>query len=64
MNRWQLELTHQGRALHYRYDSTQAGANIPDLMADLRAAHLIVEDVETEQRSLEEIFVNLTGGEA
>jgi ABC-2 type transport system ATP-binding protein len=64
LDRWQLELTHQGRALHYRYNGTQAGADIPDLMADLRAAHLVVEDVETEQRSLEEIFVNLTEGEA
>ena len=64
LDRWGLEITHEGRALHYRYTSTQAGADIPELMADLRAAGLAVEDVETEQRSLEEIFVNLTGGAA
>jgi ABC-2 type transport system ATP-binding protein len=64
LDRWGLEITHEGRALHYRYTSTQAGRDIPELMADLRAAGLAVEDVETEQRSLEEIFVNLTGGAA
>jgi ABC-2 type transport system ATP-binding protein len=64
LDRWGLEITHEGRALHYRYTSTQTGADIPELMTDLRAAGLAVEDVETEQRSLEEIFVNLTGGAA
>ncbi|CAM5222578.1 putative ABC transporter ATP-binding protein YadG [Castellaniella defragrans] len=63
LRHWSLELTNEGRALHYRYTSAQAGASIPALIADLQAADLTIEDMETQQSSLEEIFVNLTESE-
>jgi len=64
LRHWSLELAEEGRALAYRYASAQAGASIPALLEDLRAAGLSIDDVETRQSSLEEIFVNLTEGEA
>ncbi|HEX7386815.1 MAG TPA: ABC transporter ATP-binding protein [Castellaniella sp.] len=60
LKHWALELAHEGQALHYRYASAQAGASIPALIADLQAAGACIEDLETEQSSLEEIFVTLT----
>jgi ABC-2 type transport system ATP-binding protein len=64
LRHWALDAAHDGRALRYRYASAEAGASIPALIADLQAAGLSVEDLETEQSSLEEIFVNLTGDDA
>ncbi|MGB6242712.1 MAG: ABC transporter ATP-binding protein [Castellaniella sp.] len=56
---WPLELSDDGRTLRYRYESPQAGAAVPELMAALQAQGLALVDVDTEQRSLEDIFVDL-----
>ncbi|WP_322998963.1 ABC transporter ATP-binding protein [Castellaniella sp.] len=56
---WPLDLTEDGRALRYRYESPQAGAEVPALMAALQAEGLLLADLDTEQRSLEDIFVDL-----
>ncbi len=56
---WPLELDPQGRTLRYRYDSPQAGESVTPLLARLQAAGLAVTDLETEQRTLEDIFVDL-----
>jgi ABC-2 type transport system ATP-binding protein len=61
---WPLDLAGDGRALRYRYESPQAGADVPALMAALQAEGLLVADLDTEQRSLEDIFVDLIGGPA
>ncbi|MGB6006994.1 ABC transporter ATP-binding protein [Castellaniella sp.] len=61
---WPLDLAEGGRALHYRYESPQAGADVPALMAALQAEGLLLADLDTEQRSLEDIFVDLIGGPA
>ncbi|WP_323017317.1 ABC transporter ATP-binding protein [Castellaniella sp.] len=56
---WPLELADDGRTLRYRYETPQAGAAVPALMAALQAQGLALADVDTEQRSLEDIFVDL-----
>jgi ABC-2 type transport system ATP-binding protein len=61
---WPLDLAEGGRALRYRYESPQAGADVPALMAALQAEGLRLADLDTEQRSLEDIFVDLIGGPA
>lgn len=64
LDSWSLEVDRGRHALHYRYATAQAGAAIPALLAALQAAGITVQDVETEQRSLEDIFVTLTGATA
>ncbi|WP_298015838.1 ABC transporter ATP-binding protein [uncultured Castellaniella sp.] len=61
---WPLDLAEDGRALRYRYESPQAGEDVPALMAALQAEGLRLADLDTEQRSLEDIFVDLIGGPA
>ncbi|MBV2182869.1 ABC transporter ATP-binding protein [Castellaniella sp. MT123] len=58
---WPLELGTDTRQLRYRYESPQAGEAVPALMAALQSNGLTVTDLETEQRSLEDIFVDLIG---
>jgi len=59
LSRWPLELDQDGHALRYRYESPQAGEDVPALMAALQAEGLALADIDTEQRSLEDIFVDL-----
>jgi ABC-2 type transport system ATP-binding protein len=58
-----LELASDGHALVYTYDAQQPasgiGALIGALIADLNNAGICFRDLETEQSSLEEIFVDL-----
>jgi len=56
---WPLDLAEDGCSLRYRYESPQAGAAIPALVAALRDQGLALTDIDTEQRSLEDIFVDL-----
>ena len=56
-----LELAEAGRVLVYTYDTGAAKTGITDLLADLRAAGLILADLDTRQSSLEDIFVDLVG---
>ncbi|CAM5792447.1 ABC transporter ATP-binding protein [Castellaniella caeni] len=58
---WALEAGGDPHTLRYRYASPQAGADVPALLAALQACGLGIADLETEQRSLEDIFVDLIG---
>ncbi|MEM9224763.1 MAG: ABC transporter ATP-binding protein [Pseudomonadota bacterium] len=53
-----LELSPDGSALQFNYDE-QMGLDIATLLSDVTAAGFKVRDLETHQRSLEEIFVEL-----
>lgn len=53
-----LDLTEDGRAILYRY-SVGAGTDIGPLVADIAAAGLGLRDVQTQESSLEDIFVDL-----
>ena len=55
----QLELSPNGRALHYTYDSQAGRTGITALLAALSKAGIAFSDLETKQSSLEEIFVDL-----
>jgi ABC-2 type transport system ATP-binding protein len=54
-----LELAADGTELLYTYDAQTERAGIADLLADLDGAGIKFRDLQTQQSSLEEIFVDL-----
>jgi ABC-2 type transport system ATP-binding protein len=57
---YRLELAEGGHALTYRYDShSEDQAGITTLLRQLEAAGVPFKDLQTRQRSLEDIFVSL-----
>jgi ABC-2 type transport system ATP-binding protein len=54
-----VELSDDGTALVYTYDITADRTGITGLLADLGKAGIRFKDIETQERSLEDIFVNL-----
>ncbi len=56
---YHLELAADGRELVYTYDKQTERADITALLADLDAAGVKFNDLQTRQSSLEEIFVSL-----
>jgi ABC-2 type transport system ATP-binding protein len=54
-----LELTADGSELIYTYDTQTERAGITALLADLNRAGIKFDDLQTKQRSLEEIFISL-----
>jgi len=54
-----LELAADGTELVYAYDARAERAGIPVLLADLNRAGVKFKDLQTQQSSLEEIFVDL-----
>lgn len=56
---YDLELNEAGTALVYSYDTRADRTGITSLLADIQAAGLQLNDIETRQSSLEEIFVGL-----
>jgi ABC-2 type transport system ATP-binding protein len=56
---YRLELAADGSELVYTYDKQTESADITALLADLNAAGVKFNDLQTSQSSLEEIFVSL-----
>ena len=56
---YDLDLTADGKALTYTYDINSERTGITGLLNDLQAAGLQMRDVQTQQSSLEDIFVGL-----
>jgi ABC-2 type transport system ATP-binding protein len=56
---YRLELAADGTELVYTYDKQTESADITALLADLNAAGVKFNDLQTRQSSLEEIFVSL-----
>ena len=54
-----LTLSKNGTALTYTYDTRSERTGITQLLADVQAAGLKLRDVQTQQSSLEDIFVGL-----
>lgn len=54
-----LALASDGETLEFTYDTASERTGITALMADLNAAGIRFRDIETTQRSLEDIFVGL-----
>ena len=59
LSAYQLELSNDGNDLIFNYDTKGDRTGITSLLADLRAAGIRFTDLETNQSSLEDIFVSL-----
>ncbi|MGB2126685.1 MAG: multidrug ABC transporter ATP-binding protein, partial [Planktomarina sp.] len=59
-----LELAPDGVGLTYSYDINVERTGITGLLNDLQAAGLQMRDVQTQQSSLEDIFVDLVQEDA
>jgi len=59
-----LELSPDGRELVYTYESQDGESGIVPLLEDIRQAGIRFHDLQTSQRSLEDIFVSLVKEEA
>jgi len=56
---YKLQLGEGGRELTYDYDTKGERTGITSLLSDLRNAGIRISDLDTEQSSLEDIFVSL-----
>src|SRR3954468_21165867 len=56
---YHLELSEDGRAVTYDYDTKGDRTGITSLLSDLRSAGIRISDLDTRQSSLEDIFVSL-----
>ena len=61
---YDLDLAADGKALTYTYDINSERTGITGLLNDLQAAGLKMRDVQTQQSSLEDIFVSLVQEDA
>ncbi len=63
---FQLALGRDGFSITYTYNSPEAGKNpqtgVSELLFQLQANNIPYKDIQTRESSLEEIFVQLTGG--
>ena len=59
-----LELTNGGADLTYTYDAQGERSGIVALLGELQAAGIAFKDLQTEQSSLEDIFVSLVSARA
>lgn len=59
LRRWELELSADRCQLSYTYDPHKTDNGIDELLHAIRAAGLSINDMDTQQTSLEEIFVSL-----
>ncbi|GAA6179882.1 ABC transporter ATP-binding protein [Shimia sp. NS0008-38b] len=59
LSKYALEIVEDGLALRYTYDTQGAGTGITRLLSDLSAAGVVMKDLQTQQSSLEDIFVGL-----
>jgi ABC-2 type transport system ATP-binding protein len=56
---YKLQLCEDGREMVYDYDTKGERTGITSLLSDLRNAGIRISDLETQQSSLEDIFVSL-----
>ena len=61
LSQWQLTLKDDGHVLEYRFDTNAQENGIPGLLRRLHELGIGFRDLNTEQSSLEDIFVSLTG---
>lgn len=59
-----LTLGEEGSSLHYSYDTRGERTGITQLLNDIATAGLILRDIQTQESSLEEIFVSLVSEDA
>ena len=59
---WQLSLEADGHELHYLFDTRAEHSDVPALLRCLDELGIAFKDLNTEQSSLEDIFVGLVSG--
>ena len=59
LSSYELSIAEDGHALVYSYDTQGERTGITKLLSDLSGAGLVLKDLQTEQSSLEDIFVGL-----
>ncbi len=59
LSKYKLKISDDGMQLHYLYDVRTQKTGIIDLLSELKKASFKLRDLQTSQRSLEDIFVNL-----
>ena len=59
LNKYALKLSNNGNTLTYTYDTNIDRTSITMLLNDLNAEKIELKDIQTKQRSLEDIFVNI-----
>ena len=57
-----LELNNEGNKIIYTYDTKNENTGIPSLLQTLRDEGIKLKDINTQQSSLENIFINLVKG--
>ena len=60
---WHLTLEADGHELHYQFDTRAEHTDVPALLRRLDELGIGFKDLNTEQSSLEDIFVGLVSGE-
>lgn len=64
LNEYGLELSPNGSKLTYTFDARQERTGMTTLLSSLSESGLIVKDLNTQQSSLEDIFVDIVTAEA
>lgn len=64
LSTWQLQLKDDGHVIEYRFDIRAEENGIPGLLRRLHELGIGFRDLNTEQSSLEDIFVSLTAKQA
>ena len=59
LNKYALKLSNNGKTLTYTYDTNTDRTGITMLLNDLNSEKIKLKDIQTKQRSLEDIFVNI-----
>lgn len=59
LSQWDLGLKEEGTKISYTYDLSKDDNEISQLLIDLCKAQILFKDIHVDQRSLEEIFIQL-----
>ncbi len=59
LNKYNLEIGKDNKSINYTYNVTAKSTGITNLLQDLKDANLKLQDLKTEQTTLEKIFVSL-----
>ncbi len=62
LSQYQLDLANDGADLVYSFDAQAENTGIAELLRELSKRGVDFKDLQTEQSSLEEIFVSLVRG--
>ena len=59
LHKHNVELTDDGLNISYTYDAKNEGSNIQEVLKEVSDSELLLKDIKINQRSLEDIFVDL-----